>query len=209
MDPDQNAPPPPAEGAAPPAPPGPTVDQQMAAMLTRMDQQQQLIEGMAMKAFAPPAPQHQTPTDDGTFVDPDVKAIRAQQAAQAREMASLREGQDAQYLNARAQELGVGEAELKEAIALHQNWVRNGMTFGGQPPSRVDALHYSLGLSYGKQKQTAAQEAARLRQNQHAFTENGGRQVMDPSPLPPNFAELPETQQANLLATKLDKSGGW
>lgn len=169
-------PPPPPQPDAPPAPPQPDPMQQtlqhIEALQNRLQQTEQMMASQYRQPEAPPEPEE--------YIDPAVeKRMSARERAMLAEVESVRERLDYSEYQSKVRDLGLDPETQKTIDGLYANWQQRGVTIQGKPPSRLDALHYGLGVvaaqnTHKTRQQKQMEEMARQREQLSGFAERSG-----------------------------------
>ena len=177
--PTQTTPPPASEPNPPPAPPPgqPDQTQVMQQTLAHLEAlQQKMQQHDALLATQIQGTQQQAPAED-EYVDPAVeKRLGAAQRTVMQELQAVQDRIDANEYQSRIRELALDADAQKKIDGLYANWLSRGVTIQGKPPSRLDALHYGLGVmaaenTHKTRQQKAADEQRRQSEVLSGFVE--------------------------------------
>ncbi len=167
--------------AAPPAPD--PVLARLDALATRLANHEQLFMEMA-QGQRQPAPQRgggEELENEDDLVDPVVKKhLDANRRALDARLNEVNERTDHLAYSTYVSNLGLEPEVVAEVEKTFATWRKNGITFGDKPPSRFDALRYTIGTQ-GEQNIIKARKDGQLAEDQrradnvHGHVERAGR----------------------------------
>lgn len=170
----------PAAPTQPPADSSATVNAALQAMMARLENTERLLTGLAQ----PRAPE--PPPAEDTYIDPQVAELSAGQKQMRALIAEQQDHLDQVRFHAMTQGYGLGADTVQQTEGLYNQWLKQGVTISGRPPTRGDALYFMMGQQALTQTAEKAKRGAAARaENVHATLEGSGTIRRAPANLDP------------------------